>query len=150
MQEPPKSPPPSRRRPDGIWKRLKRSTLGIFLVAPIVFVAIFVLYPLVQDFALSVTNWTGFTPPSTAPYIGFTNFRILLTADPVFVTALENNIIWVVVFLVATNACGLFLAGTIDMIRRRVGQFFRIVIYLSVILPSVVVAYLFLALTIPT
>ena len=146
MQEPPKTAAPSHRRPDSLWERLKRSTLGIFLIAPIVFVGIFVLYPLVQDFALSVTSWTGFTPPSSATYIGFTNFRILLTADPVFVTALENNIIWVLVFLVAANAAGLVLAGTIDMMRKRVGQFFRIVIYLSVILPSVVVAYLFLAL----
>jgi raffinose/stachyose/melibiose transport system permease protein len=139
-------PAPSHKRQDSLWQRLKRSTLGIFLIAPILFVAIFVLYPLAQDFALSLTNWGGFTPPSTAPYIGLTNFRILLTADPVFLTALENNVIWVLIFLVANNAAGLALAGTIDMMKKRIGQFFRIVIYLSVILPSVVVAYLFLAL----
>jgi len=146
MKEEPTTSSGEYTRLGGLWKTLKRSTLAIFLVAPILFVGLFVLYPLVQDFALSVTNWSGFTPPSAAPYIGLTNFRILLTADPVFYTAFVNNTIWVIVFLVANNAAGLALAGTIDMMRSRVKQFFRIIIYLSVMLPSVVVAYLFLAL----
>ena len=125
---------------------LRKNTLAIFLVAPLAFVAIFVLYPLALDFYLSLTNWSGFVPPSQAPYIGLTNFRYLLTKDPVFVTALSNNVVWVLIFLVANNGAGLALAGTIDIMRKRVGEFFRIIIYLSVLLPSVVVSYLWLAL----
>jgi ABC-type sugar transport system permease subunit len=52
----------------------------------------------------------------------------------------------VIVFLLANNGAGLFLAGTIDLMGKRSSQFFRIVLYISVLLPNVVVSYLFLAL----
>jgi raffinose/stachyose/melibiose transport system permease protein len=93
-------------------------------------------------FNLAFDNWSGFTAPI---YIGLANFSFL-TRDPVFLQALTNNFIWVIVFLIANNAAGLFLAGTLDIMGKRAARFFRIVLYFSVLLPSVVVSYLFLAL----
>src|SRR2546427_1711609 len=116
-------------------------SLYLFLIAPVSFVLLFVLYPLAQVFVLSFESWSGFTKPI---YIGWTNFSVL-TTDPIFRQALVNNLIWVIVFLVANNSVGLFLAGTIDLMGRRLSSFFRIVLYLSVLLPNVVVSYLFLA-----
>ena len=120
-----------------------QKSLAVFLVAPLAFVLVLVLYPLLQVFVLSLENWSGFSPPV---YTGLTNFTVLLTADPVFVTSLTNNLTWVVVFLIANNGAGLFLAGTIDLMGKRSSQFYRIVLYISVLLPNVVVSYLFLAL----
>src|SRR5438132_8290221 len=117
-------------------------SLYLFLIAPVFFVGLFVLYPLAQVFVLSFESWSGFTRPI---YIGWTNFEVLVS-DPIFQQALTNNFIWVVVFMVVNNSVGLFLAGTVDIMGRRLSTFFRIVLYLSVLLPNVVVSYLFLAL----
>lgn len=114
----------------------------LFLIPPVVFVAIFIVYPVIQMVYLSFTSWTGFSPPR---FIGDKNY-IFLPKDPIFSVALVNNFIWVIVFLVVNNFVGLMLAGGIDILGRKSGQFFRTVIYVSVLLPNAVISLLFVAL----
>jgi raffinose/stachyose/melibiose transport system permease protein len=114
----------------------------LFLIPPVVFVAIFVLYPVAEMFYLSFTSWTGFSPPK---FIGDKNY-VFLPKDPIFNVAFVNNFIWVIVFLVVNNFLGLMLAGSIDILGRKTGQFFRSVIYMSVLLPNAVVSLLFVVL----
>lgn len=117
----------------------------IFLIPPLVFAFIFMLYPVAQAFYLSFTSYSGFIAPK---WIGLENFKVL-TEDPIFVQSLENNTIWVVIFLVVNNLLGLLLAGSIDIMSRRVSSFFRVVLYISVLLPATAVSVLFLALYSP-
>jgi raffinose/stachyose/melibiose transport system permease protein len=117
----------------------------IFLIPPLFFASVFILYPLSQVIYLSFTRYSGFISPV---WIGLTNFKVLVN-DPVLLIALENNIIWVVIFLLANNFLGLLLAGSIDIMGRKLSSFFRIVLYISVLLPTVAVSYLFLALYSP-
>ena len=101
----------------------------------------FVLYPLLQVFYLSLTSWDGFTSPI---YIGLGNFNALFK-DSVFYISLTNNLTWVLIFIVLNNGLGLLLAGAIDIMSHRLSRAFRIILYMSVLLPNVVVSYLFLA-----
>jgi ABC-type sugar transport system permease subunit len=117
----------------------------LFLIPPLFFAFIFILYPLVQVIYLSFTRYSGFQAPQ---WIGLSNFQVMLN-DPVLKIALENNIIWVLIFLVLNNFLGLMLAGSIDILGRKLSSFFRIVLYISVLLPTVAVSYLFLALYSP-
>lgn len=117
----------------------------VFLIPPLFFAFVFILYPLSQVIYLSFTSYSGFITPR---WVGLTNFSVLIN-DPVLKIALENNIIWVVIFLVANNFLGLLLAGSIDIMGRKLSSFFRIVLYVSVLLPTVAVSYLFLALYSP-
>ncbi len=117
----------------------------LFLIPPLFFAFIFILYPLVQVIYLSFTRYSGFQAPV---WIGLSNFQVMLN-DPVLKIALENNIIWVLIFLVLNNFLGLMLAGSIDILGRKLSSFFRIVLYISVLLPTVAVSYLFLALYSP-
>jgi ABC-type sugar transport system permease subunit len=123
----------------------KFKTTMVFLIAPLFFAFIFILYPLSQVIYLSFTQYSGFTAPI---WIGLTNFKLLFE-DPVMSIAFTNNIIWVVIFLALNNFLGLMLAGSIDILGRRLSSFFRIVLYISVLLPTVAVSYLFLALYSP-
>ncbi len=123
----------------------KFKTTMLFLIPPLFFAFIFIIYPLSQVIYLSFTRYSGFISPV---WIGLTNFQTLF-ADPVLTIALENNIIWVVIFLVVNNFLGLMLAGSIDIMGRKLSTFFRIVLYISVLLPTVAVSYLFLALYSP-
>jgi ABC-type sugar transport system permease subunit len=120
-------------------------TTMIFLIPPLFFAFIFILYPLSEVIYLSFTSYSGFTAPV---WIGLTNFRLLFQ-DPVMSIAFTNNIIWVVIFLALNNFLGLMLAGSIDIMGRKLSSFFRIVLYISVLLPTVAVSYLFLALYSP-
>ncbi|MDA4114333.1 MAG: sugar ABC transporter permease [Thaumarchaeota archaeon] len=120
-------------------------TTMIFLIPPLFFAFVFILYPLSEVIYLSFTSYSGFTAPV---WIGLTNFRLLFQ-DPVMSIAFTNNIIWVVVFLALNNFLGLMLAGSIDIMGRKLSSFFRIVLYISVLLPTVAVSYLFLALYSP-
>jgi raffinose/stachyose/melibiose transport system permease protein len=121
---------------------MKLKVTQLFLLPPVVFVGLFIVYPLLNAIQLSFTVWDGFRAPR---FIGLTNY-FFLAQDRVFITVVINNFIWVVVFLALNNLLGLLLAGSIDILGRRLGGFFRSVIYLSVLLPNVVVSYLFLAL----
>ena len=120
-------------------------TTMLFLIPPLFFAFIFILYPLTQVIYLSFTSYSGFTSPV---WIGLTNFKLLFQ-DPVMSIAFTNNIIWVVIFLALNNFLGLMLAGSIDIMGRRLSSFFRVVLYISVLLPTVAVSYLFLALYSP-
>jgi ABC-type sugar transport system permease subunit len=115
--------------------------VSIFVILSIVLVIVFLLYPLIQVIGLSFTSWSGFRPPF---FVGLTNFNALFQ-DPVLYQALTNNVIWALGFLVINNALGLFLAGSIDILGKRLGSFFRTLLYVSVLLPNVVVSFLFVA-----
>lgn len=117
----------------------------LFLIPPLFFAVVFIIYPLSQVIYLSFTSYSGFISPR---WVGLTNFKVLI-ADPILKIALENNIEWVVIFLVLNNFLGLLLAGSIDIMGRKLSSFFRIVLYISVLLPTVAVSYLFLALYSP-
>ncbi|MDA4134743.1 MAG: sugar ABC transporter permease [Thaumarchaeota archaeon] len=114
----------------------------IFLIPPLFFAFVFILYPLSEVIYLSFTRYSGFEAPI---WIGLSNYKVLFS-DQVLSISLVNNIIWVLVFLVACNFLGLMLAGSIDIMGRKLSSFFRIVLYISVLLPTVAVSYLFLAL----
>lgn len=77
----------------------------MMLPAGILF-ALFFLWPFVSGFWLSFQRWDGFSDPR---FIGFGNYMRLMK-DGVFLLALKNSFIFVVVSIVAKNVLGLALA----------------------------------------
>ncbi|MEO8566010.1 MAG: sugar ABC transporter permease [Betaproteobacteria bacterium] len=67
--------------------------------------ALFVVYPIVRSIGLSFYDWNGVDIPR---WIGFDNYRELFV-DPVFHTALANNLRWLACYL-AAPVMGLVLA----------------------------------------
>jgi multiple sugar transport system permease protein len=80
------------------------ATLLLLAPAAILF-ALFVLYPIGRTIVLSLYDWNGVGPKT---WIGLRNYRDLF-ADPVFATALANNLRWLACYLIAPIA-GLVLA----------------------------------------
>jgi multiple sugar transport system permease protein len=92
--------------PASWWTRHQRSVAPwLFLLPAIVMFTIYVLLPIVESIAISFTEWDGL---SAQKWIGFANYAEL-ARDPDFRTALVNNLIWLVGFLLAIPA-GLALA----------------------------------------
>jgi multiple sugar transport system permease protein len=80
------------------WGRRQMGWSPILLLAPACLLfATFVVYPIAASLWLSLFDWGGVGPEA---WVGLGNYRELL-ADPVFRTALANNVCWLLLFMLA-------------------------------------------------
>jgi len=68
-----------------------------FLAPACVMTLVYVLYPILYTIYLSFFSWDGMTAPK---YVGLANYIELFHA-PTFYTALKNNVLWLLMFLLA-------------------------------------------------
>ena len=108
----------------------------LYLVPTLLINAVIILIPAVLTIALAFFRWDGIGTPS---FIGLENFN-LLVADPVFWTALGNNLIWTGIFMVVPMAMGLFAATMLLIVPRRGSTFFQVVYFLPVIIATAITA----------
>lgn len=89
------------------WVRRNRMTLTplMFLAPGILFFSVYVIFPILQSFNISLYDWDGL---GEATYIGLGNYQELMT-DRAFEVSLVNNVKWLVLYLLAIPA-GLFIA----------------------------------------
>ena len=109
----------------------------LFLLPSLVFFLGFVIYP------MAMCIWTSFTDANmnsnTADrFIGFANY-VELWQDPVFLKALVNTIIIVVVSVPVVCIFSLWVASAIYRMKEGPLSFFRVVFYLPVVTGSVAV-----------
>jgi N-acetylglucosamine transport system permease protein len=83
-----------------------------FLAPGLILYGVFVLSPFVQAFHYSLTDWTGITPEFR--YVGFANFERLIH-DSLFLSALANNALLLVVVPVATVGLALVFAFLLNV-----------------------------------
>jgi multiple sugar transport system permease protein len=98
-----------RARPGGVARRAPAGGAGLATVALLapacLLFGVLVLYPIGASVALSLYEWDGV---GARRFVGLGNYRELL-ADPVFATALGNNLRWLAGYVLAPVA-GLGLA----------------------------------------
>ncbi|MBM7066290.1 carbohydrate ABC transporter permease [Actibacterium sp. 188UL27-1] len=80
-------------------------TPWLFLAPGVLFFAFYVIFPIFQSFNISLYQWDGL---GEAEYIGLENYGELFD-DDAFYISLRNNLIWLVLYLLAIPA-GLFIA----------------------------------------
>jgi len=95
-------------------KRVNLS-LVLFCLPALLLYSTFVLFPAVDGFRLSLTNWNGLNP--TSEYVGFSNYRELLE-DKMFLQSLLFTTRYVVYMVVLQNGIALFLAIIIESLRK--------------------------------
>lgn len=94
-----------------IIRRDDDATVATFMLAPAaVLFSLFFLWPFLRGLWISLTRWDGFSAPV---FIGVANYAKLL-GDRLFLGALENNLIFVVLILLLKNVLGLGLAILLD------------------------------------
>jgi alpha-glucoside transport system permease protein len=82
----------------------------LWIAPAILFVAIFLLYPVINTIWLSLLNF------DSSAFAGLTNYRRIFT-DPRMLLVLRNNLLWLVVGTVATVFLGLVIAVLVDRVR---------------------------------
>ena len=101
------------------------------------FFAVFVAFPFLRSFYLSLTEWSGFTSPR---FIGLRNFQSLAD-DPVFWKALRTTIVYTAVTTILQTTLPMLLAVIVN-IGWRGGVVFRTLLFIPVIVSFVVTALL--------
>ncbi len=93
----------------------KRNKLAVapwlFLAIGLAFFMVYVIIPIFQSISFSFTKWNGLYDINgdwTGEWVGLHNYRILWD-DPNFWTSLKNNLIWLILFMLAVPI-GLFIA----------------------------------------
>jgi multiple sugar transport system permease protein len=95
----------------------------LFLAPGVLIFLIYVIFPIFQSIWISFYEWDGLGPKT---FIGLQNYRDLLEDDS-FYTSLKNNLIWLILYMLAIPAglaVALFLNQTVAGIRLYKSLFF--------------------------
>ncbi len=119
----------------------------VFLGLPLAIYTIFVILPFVQAFYYSLTDWTGFSPSMN--FVGFANY-VALTQDPVFIKAVINSIVLVVVLPPLVIVLSLTLATLVTVGGTSRGQvaglkhsdLYRVISFFPYTVPAIIIGIL--------
>lgn len=104
------------------------------------FVSIFLVFPILFNLASSFTKWKGLRFES-AKFVGLKNYSFLFQ-DTIFINALKNCIIFMVLTIFFQLSLGLLLTVLLDK-KLPGSKIFETVYFLPVVLSSVIVGYTF-------
>jgi raffinose/stachyose/melibiose transport system permease protein len=114
----------------------RKKVIPILFVLPILVInLVVVLGPSLSSLYYSLTNWNGV---GIAKFIGLQNFQKILT-DKQYLHAFQNNLVWLLFFLTIPIAIALLASSVLAPLKKG-GLFFRAVLFVPYILPSVIVA----------
>ncbi|NBM14652.1 carbohydrate ABC transporter permease [Streptomyces sp. GC420] len=122
-----------------------------FLIGPLGLYVVFMIWPYVQTFGYSFTNWRG--QSSRMEFVGLQNYADLFS-DSVFLRALWNNFLLLVSLPLATILLALFFAFMVNVGGRggaagiqgvRGSGFYKVVFFLPHVLSVVILAILWRA-----
>jgi N-acetylglucosamine transport system permease protein len=125
----------------------KASFMVVFLGLPLALFLGFVVWPILQSFWYSLTDWSGFS--STMNFVGLRNYRALVD-DDVFMNAVRNNVLLAVVVPFVTIVLAFTLATMITVggssggaVRGlRYASFYRIISFFPYAIPAIIIGLL--------
>ena len=120
------------------WKRNQlRLSPWLFLAPGLAMFALYVIVPIFQSIAISFYKWDGL---GEAAYIGTANYAELFD-DDAFYTSLKNNVIWLLLYLLAVPA-GLMIAIFLNQTVRGI-RIYKSLFFFPFVISQVVVGLMF-------
>ncbi|MDR1868296.1 MAG: sugar ABC transporter permease [Treponema sp.] len=116
-----------------------RITATVFLSPAILFLIIFIAYPIIDSFVLSTVRWNGISV--NREFVGLENWLNLLS-DRAFWTAFRNNVTVMFISLLTQGVLAMALATFLDIAGRK-ALIFKIVWFLPYLISSVAIGILF-------
>lgn len=124
-------------------KQKGRGRFVFLCVAPaILLFVIFMIYPTIDVFRMSMYKWGGYTPDKT--FVGLNNFKTLFQSEK-FYRAFQNQILLIVIVTVVTFALALIFAAVLTREKIKGQNFFRVIFYIPNILSIVIISAIFSA-----
>ena len=120
------------------WKRnQQRLAPWLFLAPGIAMFLVYVIAPIFQSISISFYDWDGL---GVKEYIGLENY-VELMDDEAFYTSLKNNVIWLVLYMLAIPA-GLFVALFLNQTVRGI-RIYKSLFFFPFVISQVVVGLVF-------
>ncbi|NJN83391.1 MAG: sugar ABC transporter permease [Caldilineaceae bacterium] len=130
--------PSARRRWFG-WRPDQQSEAYLFLLPSFLGFFIFVALPVLASLGLSFVEWNLIRPPE---FVGLTNYRQLLTRDPVFWKVIWNTVYFIVTIVPLQLALGLAIAVALNQAIRGMLAY-RVIYFMPVVTTIVAGAIVF-------
>jgi raffinose/stachyose/melibiose transport system permease protein len=111
----------------------------VFLVPPLAFYGLAVLFPIIQSLFLSLFSWDGITD---LQFVGIDNYVRMFTRDDVFRHAFANALGYLAVCLFFQLGVSLFVANLLSYVPRG-REVFKTLYLLPAIISTVAIAFLF-------
>ena len=113
----------------------------LWIIPALVLLLVFVYYPIVENFRLSLYSWNAFSP--VPKFVGVNNYQRVF-ADPVFWTSIANNIWYAVVSVAFQVGIALVLAALLEgVVAPRLRGFLRTVYFIPATISITIVGLLF-------
>jgi raffinose/stachyose/melibiose transport system permease protein len=122
-----------------IRQRQVRIAAAVFLLPAIVIMIVFIAYPIIDSFFISMTEWNGINP--VRKFVGLANWTTLVR-DPDFWTSFRNNLTIMFMSLITQGILAMALATFLDIMGRK-GILFKVVWFLPYLISSVAIGILF-------
>ena len=112
-----------------------------FALGALVLYLVFMILPGIAGIAYSFTDWSSFT--TKINFVGLENFKTIFSASGNYLLFIKNTFIFTLVTIVAKTVLGLALALLLTEGVKRMAYFYRVLIYLPVVLPMLAIALIF-------
>lgn len=118
------------------WRRSDRRSGYLYLLPAVVFLGLFIIYPLVKVIEYSFENWGGV---GAATFAGTSNYQ-QIWRNPLEYGSFAHIGVLFMFFTVIPVIIGLFIAGLLGRVRPRGSAVFRTVFFLPQVIVTVVIA----------
>ncbi|GMQ63708.1 carbohydrate ABC transporter permease [Vallitalea maricola] len=115
-----------------------KKVIFLFLFPALVFIIVFLHYPLVMSIAKSFTRWDGYFNTN---FIGLANYRELLK-DRSIMQSLQHTLKLMIYVIIFEVGFGLLLALFVDSVKKG-AQFFRTVYFFPIVISGAAIGMLF-------
>jgi multiple sugar transport system permease protein/raffinose/stachyose/melibiose transport system permease protein len=120
------------------FSQQKRASYWLLLAPGLISFLAVIIFPVFFSFSISFTTWSGYGVPQ---FSGIENYLHILT-DSVFLHAVRNNFLIVLISVFGQIPLGFLLAFMLHRKMVKSGQFFQTMIFLPITISPVVVALL--------
>lgn len=117
---------------------VKKNLLGyIFIIPSITLILAFYYYPIINGMIFSMTDWNGFAKEYN--FIGLKNYIELFTSNRYFWDAMVVNLKFAIISTIIQTVLGFLLAYMLMVVSKRWQSFYKVALYLPVLLPGATV-----------
>jgi raffinose/stachyose/melibiose transport system permease protein len=107
--------------------------LGLYIV--------FIVFPGILGIALSFTDWNSYS--SEIHYVGLDNFKTVFSGDERYLDFIKNTLVFSFNTIILKTVLGMLFALLLNYGVRRLTNIYRVIIYLPVVLPMLIVGIVF-------
>ncbi|MBZ0285170.1 MAG: sugar ABC transporter permease [Anaerolineae bacterium] len=112
-----------------------------FMYGALTLYLVFVVLPGFMGIAYSFTDWNSYS--TEVNFVGLDNFRTILSSEEGYLDYINNTLFFTFYTIILKTIFGLALALLLNYGVRRLTHLYRVIIYLPVVLPTIVVGLVF-------